>query len=119
MKQHLLSLLAAALFLAAPLFAADTGQLLPASKADAAWLEKARASYPLKVCVVSDEELGSMGDAPERIYRVKGQPDRLVLFCCDGCEEDFKAEPARFLARIDAAKNAKDPAKKEKSAHAH
>lgn len=112
MKQHFLPLLAAILLLATPLLAADTGTLLPASAADAAWLEKARAAYPLKVCVVSEEALGSMGDSPERIYRVKGQPDRLVIFCCEGCEDDFKSEPAQFLKKIDAAAKASPPAKK-------
>jgi hypothetical protein len=90
----------------------ESGKLIEVTEKDAAWLAKARQDYPLKVCVVSDEDLGSMGDAPEYIYRVAGQPDRLVVVCCDGCSEDFLSEPARFLAKIDAAK--KDGAKAEK-----
>lgn len=91
----------------------ESGKLIEVTEKDAAWAAKARQDYPLKVCVVSDEELGSMGDSPEYIYRVAGQPDRLVVVCCDGCSEDFLGEPARFLAKIDAAK--KDGGKAEKA----
>ncbi len=80
------------------------GQLLPVTEKEAAWAAKERASYPLDTCVVSDEKLGSMGKAPEYIYRVSGQPDRLVVFCCRGCDEDFSNDPAAYLAKIDAAK---------------
>lgn len=79
------------------------GQLVKADEVDAAWLAEARKTYPLEVCVMSDEKLGSMGDATEWVYRAKGQPDRLVKFCCDGCIEDFMADPATGLAKIDAA----------------
>ena len=79
------------------------GTLTKVTKADAAWVAKARETYPLKVCVTSDEKLGSMGDNAEYIYREKGKPDRLVMFCCEGCEEDFMKNPAKYLAKIDAA----------------
>lgn len=113
------SLLAgAALLLGLPAFANDhagkdkaapaAGQLVPVTEKDAAWAAEARKSYPLKTCVTSDEELGSMGDSPEYIYRVKGQPDRLVIFCCKGCDEDFLKEPAKYLAKLDAAAKGKD-----------
>jgi hypothetical protein len=75
--------------------------------ADAALIAKARASYPLKTCLVSDEPLGSMGEAMPYIHRVAGQPDRVVFLCCDGCSDDFKAAPAKFLAKVDAAAKAK------------
>ena len=80
------------------------GSLLKVTEKDAAWAAKERANYPLDVCVASGEKLGSMGDSPDYIYRVDGQPDRLVVLCCDGCEEDFLKEPAQHLAKIDAAK---------------
>ena len=54
-------------------------------------------------CVTSGDKLGSMGKSPEYIYRVDGKPDRLLVFCCDGCEKDFMKEPAKYLAKIDAA----------------
>ncbi len=82
---------------------ADGGQLVRVTEAEAAWAKEARKTYPLTTCVTSDEALGSMGETPEYIYRVKGSPDRLVLFCCEGCEDDFKKEPAKFIAKIDAA----------------
>ena len=83
---------------------AKSGQLIKVSEKDAAWAAKERASYPLDVCVTSDEKLGSMGKAPEYIYRVAGKADRLVVFCCGGCDEDFLKDPAKHLAKIDAAK---------------
>ena len=70
-------------------------------------IAKARASYPLKTCLVSDEPLGSMGDAAPYIHRAAGQPDRVVFVCCEGCIDDFKANPAKFLAKVDAAAKAK------------
>jgi len=111
----------AVLFMGAPLFAQNThnhhsaqadstasaGKLIPVTEKDAAWAAKERKTYPLDVCVASDEKLGSMGESPEYIYRVSGQPDRLVIFCCEGCEEDFMKDPAKHLAKIDAAAKAK------------
>jgi hypothetical protein len=70
-------------------------------------IAKARASYPLKTCLVSDEKLGSMGEAAPYIHRATGQPDRVVFVCCEGCIDDFKAAPAKFLAKVDAAAKAK------------
>ncbi len=102
--------------------AAGAGKLVRVTEKEAAWAEKARASYPLDVCLTSDEKLGSMGKSPEYIYRVAGQPDRLVVFCCDGCEEDFMKAPAKYLAKIDqAAKSKQAPAKKsdQKRGHGH
>jgi len=93
------------------------GKLVPADQADAAWLTAARQAYPLKTCLTSDEELGSMGKSPEYIYRVAGQPDRLVIFCCDGCDQDFLKDPAKHLAKLDAA--AKDKAEPAKKPEAH
>lgn len=70
-------------------------------------IAKARATYPLKTCLVSDEPLGSMGDAVGYIHRATGQPDRVIFICCEGCLDDFKANPAKFLAKVDAAAKAK------------
>ncbi len=78
-------------------------------------IAKARASYPLKTCLVSDEALGSMGEATPHIHRVAGKPDRVIFVCCEGCIDDFKGDPAKFLKKVDdaAAKAAKSaPAKK-------
>lgn len=79
-----------------------TGQLVAPIAQDAAWLTKARTEYPLKTCLVSGEELGGMGGALDFIYRQPGQPDQLVRFCCDGCPDDFKKDPAKYLKQLDA-----------------
>lgn len=109
----------AALGKAAP--AGKTGKLIPVGEKDAEWAAKAREDYPLTVCLVSDESLGSMGKSPEYIYRVEGKPDQLVVFCCDGCNEDFLKDPAPYLAKLDAAKDekAKTGTKKEDAHKGH
>ncbi len=84
------------------------------SPTEADLIAKARASYPLKTCLVSDEPLGSMGEATPHVHRVAGQPDRVVFFCCEGCSDDFKANPAKFLKKVDDAAKAK-PAKGKKA----
>jgi hypothetical protein len=70
---------------------------------DATWLAKAKSEYPLKTCVVSDEEIGSMGDGVDHIYKQEGKPDRLVRFCCKNCLKDFNKDPAKYLKAIDEA----------------
>jgi hypothetical protein len=121
-----MTLISAALLIGGPLFAqhdhkpptkseapAGAGKLIRVTPKEAAWAAKARETYPLTVCVVADEKLGGMGEAPAYIYRVDGKPDRLVVFCCEGCEEDFMKEPAKFVAKLDAAAKSKSaPAKK-------
>ncbi len=58
-------------------------------------------SYPLDTCVVSDEKLGSMGNA--FVHQHEG---REVRFCCKGCLKDFKKDSAKYLKRLDAAEKA-------------
>lgn len=104
--------LALAISLSAAAFAAEKHAGHSADKKAAAPTEteiiaKARATYPLKTCLVSDEPLGSMGDAVGYIHRATGQPDRVIFICCEGCLDDFKANPAKFLAKVDAAAKAK------------
>jgi hypothetical protein len=65
--------------------------------------QKTAPAYPLTTCVVSGEKLGGMGDAFEYIHKEAGKPDRRVLLCCEGCVDDFKKEPAKFLAKLDEA----------------
>ena len=75
---------------------------------DATWLAKAKAEYPLKTCVVSDEKIGgSMGDGIDYVYQQAGKPDRLVRFCCKDCRKDFDKDPAQYLQKIDEAAQAK------------
>lgn len=61
------------------------------------------AAYPLKTCVVSGGKLGGMGKPVEYIHRQAGQPDSTVIFSCRACIEKFEKDPAKFLAKLDAA----------------
>jgi YHS domain-containing protein len=60
---------------------------------------KASADYPLSVCVVSGEELGELEDRAAFSY-----DGTEVQFCCPGCASRFKSDPAKYLAKIAAAK---------------
>lgn len=66
------------------------------------------SDYPLTTCVVSDDKLGgSMGKAITHTYQQAGKPDRVVMLCCKDCIADFNKEPAKYLAKLDAAAAAK------------
>ena len=78
------------------------------ARIDAALIEAQRKTYPLATCVVSDEELGSMGDPVEVLYGV-----RLVRLCCKGCEKAFAKDPEAFLAKVAAAKKKAEDDKRE------
>jgi len=52
------------------------------------------ASYPLKVCFVSDDKLD---DPVDTLYG-----DRLLRFCCKGCVRSFNKNPSKFLPKLDA-----------------
>jgi hypothetical protein len=109
-KSVLLPLLAllASLFVSTVLQAADApaGELIAPTDKDAAWLTEARAAYPLKTCLISEEELGGMGAPVEFIYRQPGQADQLVRFCCKMCVPKFKKDPAKYLALLKAGDKA-------------
>ena len=62
----------------------------------------APGAYPLATCVVSDEKLGGMGEA--YVFKHEGTEVRL---CCEGCLKDFRKDPAKYLAKIEAAKKGK------------
>ena len=98
------TLLALAVFSALSLRAADHSDhgAMAKDSADSA----VPANYPLKTCVVSDEELGSMGKPFEVFYKQAGKADRKVLLCCSNCEEGFLKDPAKFVAKLDAAEKA-------------
>ena len=66
----------------------------------------AKTAYPLKTCVVSGGKLGGMGQPVEYVSHQAGQPDRTVIFCCRACIKKFEKEPAKFLAKLDAAETA-------------
>ncbi len=74
-------------------------------------LAKARAQYPTPLCVVSGEHLQA-GEIVEYRYQQPGQPDRLVRLCCHKCVAKFKADPAKYLKKLDEAAAAKAEEKK-------
>lgn len=81
-------------------FKADPKKFI--SKLDKATADAQRKDYPLDTCVVAGGQLGSMGEPTEMV--VAG---RLMRFCCASCEPKVKADPAKYLALIDKAWQAK------------
>jgi len=63
-------------------------------------------AYPLKTCVVSGEELGSMG---KPVVWVRERQE--VRLCCKGCMKEFEAQSKQYLS---ALKEAGEKAAKEK-----
>lgn len=59
----------------------------------------ATGDYPLEVCVVSGEELGSMGEPVVLMHE-----GTEVRFCCDKCVPKFKADPEKYLAKLSEKK---------------
>ena len=51
--------------------------------------------YPLKTCLVTDNELGSMGKPITKVYN--GQEIKL---CCKPCIKKFDANPAKYLGKL-------------------
>jgi hypothetical protein len=54
--------------------------------------------YPLKTCVVSGEDLGSMGNPVVIVH-----DGREVKFCCKSCVKQFKKDPEKYLKKLDEA----------------
>ncbi|WP_145187659.1 hypothetical protein [Planctomycetes bacterium Pla163] len=59
--------------------------------------------YPLEDCLVMDASLGSMGDPVRIVYE-----GREIKFCCEPCVDEFYADPAGYLVKLDAAIAAQD-----------
>lgn len=51
--------------------------------------------YPLKVCLVTDNDLGSMGTPVTLVH--EGQT---VKLCCKPCVKKFKANPQKYLSKL-------------------
>jgi len=58
--------------------------------------------YPLDICVVTGQKLGSMGDP----YIIKYQ-GKTVKFCCSSCIKDFNKDSAKYMSMIDDAEKNK------------
>lgn len=52
--------------------------------------------YTLKMCVVSNQKLGEMGQPV--VYKYK---DREIKFCCAGCVKDFNKAPEKYVKKIE------------------
>jgi YHS domain-containing protein len=70
-------------------------------KIDAAVIEQQAKTYPLKACVVSNEDLGSMGKPVDVVLGT-----RLVQLCCNECAKELAKEPAKYLEKVPAARAA-------------
>ena len=58
--------------------------------------EQQLAAYPLKVCVVSGQELGD--DAVDAMFGTA-----LMRFCCEKCLAKAKKDPTPFVTKLHAA----------------
>jgi hypothetical protein len=58
----------------------------------------APSPYPLKTCIVTGNELGSMGKVVTKVYEAQE-----IKFCCKPCVKKFDKEPAKFVAQLKAA----------------
>jgi YHS domain-containing protein len=54
--------------------------------------------YPLKTCLVSDDKLSEHTKAYTFQYQ-----GTIVRLCCSDCMQDFKKQPATYMAKIKAA----------------
>lgn len=61
--------------------------------------EEKKDEYPLRICIVSGEELGEHGEP--FVYKYKGQE---VRFCCKDCLGDFEEDPELYLKLIEDAR---------------
>lgn len=67
-------------------------------KVDKAMIEAEKPFYPTKECLVSNEELGSMGEPIDRIVG-----NRLVRLCCKSCVDKLEKSEASVIKALDAA----------------
>ncbi|MDX9974767.1 MAG: hypothetical protein RBU21_17405 [FCB group bacterium] len=79
-----------------PKFEADRAKY--SAKLDSEIVAAQKDSYPLTTCVVTGEELGSMGEPKDVVVK-----NRLVRLCCGGCEKKLNAEPDKYLSKLDEA----------------
>lgn len=53
-------------------------------------------AYPLKTCLVSDNDLDSMGEQTSIVHE-----GRVLKFCCQPCVGKFQKNPAKYLAKLE------------------
>ncbi|HMP75557.1 MAG TPA: hypothetical protein PKE12_04595 [Kiritimatiellia bacterium] len=80
--------------------------------------ERPILAYPLKVCIISGEKLGSHG---KPIVHMHG--DREIKLCCRQCLKKFTSNPQKYIAAIDKAAideaPATDSSHTDQKPHAH
>jgi hypothetical protein len=76
----------------------DSGSMASEMKPVALSAEDRELIAKQKVCPVSGQVLGSMGD-PVKVV-VKG---RTVFLCCPGCKAAIEKDPDKYLAKLDTA----------------
>ena len=59
-------------------------------------------AFPLDTCLVADKKLGSMGKPHTFVHE-----GREIKFCCEGCDDEFKANTAKYIKKFDDAVAAK------------
>ena len=91
------------LTLAAPFVAAQsTAPATPPTTAAKAAVKGSAKPYPLKVCLVTDSDLDSMGDEVTFVHQ--GQT---IKICCKPCEKKFLRAPEKYLVKLAATEAAK------------
>ncbi len=95
MKTQLKNILAIALLTGSALFMTACASSGGSSGSTAATSVGGTKPYPLKTCIVTENDLGSMGDEQRIVYQ--GQE---IKFCCKPCEAKFLGNPVKYLARI-------------------
>lgn len=75
-------------------------------KIDTANYARQKAAYPVKVCVVTGDELS---DEPVDVMA----GGRLVRLCCEDCVADLRKSPAKYLAKLGSGESAVQPDAKE------
>ena len=73
-------------------------------------IENPGVKHPVTVCIVSGEHLRP-GEIITYVHKEDGHPDRTIRFCCRKCLARFKADPDRFLRKLDELESG------EKNAH--
>lgn len=96
-RRLLLAVMAGAAGLIPGAVAADSTAAVPPNKVAAAPVAPADP-YPLDTCVVTGAKLGEMGEVVKYTYN-----GREIRFCCPGCVETFKKDPAKYLKILDNA----------------
>jgi YHS domain-containing protein len=99
-KRSALLMTMLAFFVSMPLFAQmhqhEGMQMKTADAMDSKAADK--GAYPLDYCIVSGEKLGSMSEPITYDYN-----GRDIKFCCQGCLETFKKDPATYTKKLDDA----------------